>query len=92
MQQLDPQRPTLAAAAVHETIAQILTDNGREATAIRDNDLLREELGFDSLDLAVLVVRLAQRLGVDPFRTKRLKVRSVGDLAAVYVAELETSP
>lgn len=87
MQQLQPQPPSPAAAAIHETIAQILSDNGREARTVRDADLLRETLGFDSLDLAVLVVRLEQRLGVDPFRTKRLKVRSVGDLAAAYEAE-----
>ena len=77
--------------AVLETIGQVLADGGRNSQPIEAGVELRSTLGLDSLDLAVTVVRLEQRLGVDPFRTARRNIRTVGDLIAVYEAHLAES-
>ena len=58
---------------VCEVIAQVMAESGRQASAIEDSHALRQELQLDSLDLAVIVVRLEEKLHVDPFRHQRLK-------------------
>jgi len=73
---------------VCETIRQVLQDSGREAGDISADDTLREGLQLDSLDLAVVVVRLEQCLGVDPFRQHRQPVHTVRDLIRAYETEL----
>lgn len=81
----EPSR-TQVATLIRQTIAQILRDNGggREMADIDDEDDLRRTLGFDSLDLAVLVIRLEQQLGIDPFRQRTHRVHTVGQLIALY--------
>ena len=64
-------------------ISAVLAEKGR-ATKIEDGDTLMGKLQLDSLDLAVLVVRLEQQLGYDPFRTGRPLVNTVGQLIAIY--------
>ncbi|MCC5807653.1 MAG: acyl carrier protein [Opitutales bacterium] len=50
-------------------IVNIVRQNKRlpPVDAIRGGDHLRRDLGFDSLDLAELTVRLEERFGVDVF-------------------------
>jgi acyl carrier protein len=72
-------------------VAQVLVDNGRAGAQVRDEDNLRDGLNLDSLDLALVVVRLEQALGIDPFRRRGGPVRTVGDLTEVYRRELELS-
>ena len=69
---------------VHEVLAQVLRDAGREVPPIDGDATLGETLKLDSLDLAVVVVQLESRLGVDPFRQQAQPVRTVGDLVTVY--------
>lgn len=76
------------AEVIKETIVRVLREGGREDPAIADDDLLRESLDLDSMDLAVIVVRLEQQLGVDPFRTRRTPVHTVADLIAQYQQSL----
>ena len=77
---------------VRRTIAEVARDAGREINQIEEGDLLRETLGLDSLDLAVVVVRLEQKLGIDPFRVRQRSLRTVGDLISAYEEILQTSP
>lgn len=67
-----------------ETMAQVQADRGRMLAPPGDRDTLTGTLGFDSLDLAVVVVRLEQRLGCDPFRDGRPLVATFGELVALY--------
>ena len=75
-----------------ETIADVAREAGRDISEINDDHLLREKLGFDSLDLAVIVVRLEQRLGIEPFRVQQRSVRTTGDLISAYQELAEASP
>jgi acyl carrier protein len=77
------------ARAVRAAVAQVLADSGRPEVEVCDESALREQLGLDSLDLALVVVRLEQTLGIDPFRRRGTAVRTVGDLTAAYRHELE---
>lgn len=83
--------PAKIAEHVRAAIRQVLADHGRVSGEIRDEDRLREQLALDSLDMALVVVRLEQALGVDPFRRRRGPVRNVGDLIAAYQAEMESA-
>jgi acyl carrier protein len=65
-------------------INRILTDSGRPARSLREDDTLVGALGLDSLDLAVLVVGLEQDLGVDPFRQGARPVTTFGQLVKLY--------
>ena len=66
------------------TIDEILSGKGAAPRPLQDGDTLVAGLGFDSLDLAVLVVKLEQRLDCDPFRDGRSAVATFGELVAVY--------
>jgi acyl carrier protein len=67
-----------------ETMAQAQADRGRTLALPNDGDTLTGTLGFDSLDLAVVVVRLEQQLGCDPFRDGRPLVATFGELVSLY--------
>lgn len=67
-----------------ETMAQVQADRGRALATPQDSDSLTRTLGFDSLDLAVVVVRLEQQLGCDPFRDGRPLVPTFGEFVALY--------
>jgi acyl carrier protein len=69
---------------VSDTINQVLADSGRPKREFRDDDTLTGTIGLDSLDLAVLVVTLEQKLGVDPFRDGAQAVPTFGQFVTVY--------
>lgn len=75
---------TGARAVVARVLNETLRDSGRSAQEFADSDLLVEGLGFDSLDLAVAVVKLEQATGRDPFRAGAQPVRTFGALVALY--------
>lgn len=51
-----------------ELVNTVRAHRGRESVAELASDLrLREDLGFDSMDLAELTVRIEERFGVDVF-------------------------
>jgi len=70
--------------AVAGAIEQILADKDKPAPRLENGQTLMGDLGLDSLDLAVLVVKLETRLGVDPFREGRAPVATFGELVQVY--------
>jgi len=62
-------------------INQVQANKRRPAIAMLTPEMrLREELGFDSLDLAELTVRLEEAFGVDIFAAG--VVRTVGEVEA----------
>jgi acyl carrier protein len=65
-------------------INRVLTDSGRPARELQDEDTLIGTVGLDSLDLAVMVVGLEQELGIDPFRSGARPVQTFGELVQLY--------
>ena len=49
-----------------------------------DTELIGEDTGLDSLDLAVLVTELEQKTGKDPFKEGFIMFRTVAEWAALY--------
>ena len=74
-------------SAIEEEIAVVIKESGRELSPITDSSsLMRGGVGLDSMDLAVLVVRLEQRLSCDPFNSTELEKypTTVGELVRLY--------
>jgi acyl carrier protein len=66
-------------------IRDTLGDKGFPVPMITDqSNVLGDELGMDSLDLAVLVTELETRLGFDPFAQGFIEFKTVGELAKLY--------
>ncbi|MCX7836048.1 MAG: phosphopantetheine-binding protein [bacterium] len=75
---------------VQETIFQIMKETAEEKGAsIQPNlQLPIGELGFDSMDWAVIVVKLEQELGFDPFADgARFEINTVQDFVRLYQKE-----
>ncbi len=61
-------------------INQVLVESGREpVSALRDDMRLRKDLGLDSLELAVLTVKIEAAAGIDIFENGL--VDTVGEVA-----------
>lgn len=70
---------------IMEQMAQIAREHGKQLAPLSD-DLVLLESGLDSLGFAVLVARLEDKLGVDPFTTAEDAMFPVtlGDFVKVY--------
>jgi acyl carrier protein len=71
-----------------ETLQELLVDNGAEIAAPLAGDTLLLKTGLDSLGFAVLVVRLEERLGYDPFvlMAEAVYPRTLDEFVAIYEA------
>jgi acyl carrier protein len=68
-----------------DQMAQVAREHGKTLAPLRD-DLALLDSGLDSLGIAVLVARLEDKLGVDPFTTSEdvhFPV-TLGDFVKVY--------
>lgn len=70
---------------IMDQMAQIAREHGKTLAPLRD-DLVLLDSGLDSLGFAVLVARLEDRLGVDPFTASEDAMFPVtfGDFVKVY--------
>jgi acyl carrier protein len=70
---------------IMDEMTQIAREHGKKLGPLRD-DLVLLESGLDSLGFAVLVARLEDRLGIDPFAAAEDAVFPVtlGDFVKVY--------
>jgi acyl carrier protein len=68
-----------------EQMAQVAREHGKVLAPLKD-DLQLAESGLDSLGFAVLVARLEDRLGIDPFTAAEDALFPVtfGDFVKVY--------
>jgi hypothetical protein len=73
---------------ITETLQEILVDNGVELAAPLDGDTLLLKTGLDSLGFAILVVRLEEKLGYDPFvlMAEAVYPRTLDEFVAIYEA------
>lgn len=74
-----------------DTLGELLTDNGVVLNAPLTDDAPLLRTGLDSLGFAVLVVRLEEQLGYDPFMlmTEPVYPRTLGEFLAIYEAYRE---
>jgi len=70
---------------IMDQMAQIAREHGKSLAPLRD-DLVLLDSGLDSLGFAVLVARLEDRLGIDPFTASEDALFPVtfGDFVKVY--------
>lgn len=75
--------------AVREVVVQeistLLEEGGRPVPALDDDDVLMQA-GLDSLSFAILITRLEDRFGYDPFTEMEVPVypRTLQELTSVY--------
>ncbi len=76
---------TLVRQTILEEIAALLTEEEKEVPDLQDGDVLLES-GLDSLGFAVLVTRLEETLGYDPFTEMDEPVypQTLGEFVDVY--------
>ena len=73
-------------STIVELMTQIAREHGKTLAPLRD-DLVLLESGLDSLGLAVLVARLEDTLGIDPFAASAdaaIFPVTVGDFVKAY--------
>ena len=80
----------MPALHVSDVVLAVLLEISRTHQPAREDvapgDRLIDDLGLESLDVALAVAELEGKLGVDPFATDATigSVRTVGDFIAVY--------
>ena len=68
-----------------EIMGRTLADKGvSHPKIIESSELLAGDLGFDSLDLALLVRELEDIVGHDPFQDGFIEFKTIGQLADLY--------
>ncbi|MEM5518145.1 acyl carrier protein [Henriciella sp. AS95] len=68
-----------------DTISEILDDKGLDVPEITpETEILGDDLGIDSLDLATMVSDLEGRIGHDPFDKGFIEFKTVGELTKLY--------
>jgi acyl carrier protein len=74
---------------IRDEMAQVAREHGTNLIPVGD-DILLVESGLDSLSIAVLIARLENHLGIDPFRTSEdgQLPATIGDFVRVYEALL----
>lgn len=78
---------------VVQELRRLLVEEDSDRTTVADDDSL-VDLGLDSLALAVLITRLEDALGCDPFLAieQGAPPRTVGDLVVLYEGSVAAPP
>ncbi len=74
-----------AQATIIGVVSEILRDKGKTQPALDgETILLGGGLGIDSLDLAVVVIRMGELAGKEPFEDGFIDFRTIGEMAQLY--------
>ena len=73
--------PTILVVA---TINEVLAETGHPSQSLTDDTVILADTPLDSMGLALVVVRLEEVTGIDPFEDGFINFRTVGELAALY--------
>lgn len=66
-------------------VARLLSEKGEKPSPVAaGTELLGDDVGIDSLDLATLVRELEELTGHDPFEDGFVDFRTAGELAKLY--------
>jgi acyl carrier protein len=71
-------------AVVSRAIGEVLDENRKPRAAFDRDSRILQDLDLDSLNLALLLVKLEERTGRDPFREGFENFTTVGELVALY--------
>ncbi len=71
---------------INKTICEIAAEQGKQVSSALNFDSVLLESGLDSLGFAILVARLEEMLGFDPFVIMKEAVypRTFGDFVQLY--------
>lgn len=75
-----------------EKILNIVDDQLLKRVQVQEETVMREGLGFDSLQLTELLFEIEERLNVKIADDEAMKLRTVGDLITLIESKLNTSP
>lgn len=68
---------------VDKAIAKILADRKLPDVELVDDSVILD-LGFDSIDLAILIADLQDEFGFDPFENGFINFKTVGELKGLF--------
>ena len=73
-------------ATIMKVVGSVVREKSPEVADIRPDQMLVDDLGLRSLDLARIIAKLEMKLGVDPFAelVSVTSIRTPGDLCAAY--------
>jgi len=73
-------------STIEEVFRQVLLESGKQAATHFPDDLVLLESGIDSLGFAIIVTRLEQELGYDPFilMTEAIYPVTFGEFVSIY--------
>jgi acyl carrier protein len=69
---------------VTRAIEEVLDENRKPRVAFDRKSRILQDLDLDSLNLALLIVKLEERTGRDPFRDGFENFQTVGELVDLY--------
>ncbi len=69
---------------VMQTIREVMVENQRAEVDLTPMTRILAETELDSLDLAIVVVKLEEKLGKDPFKKGFVFFTTVEELARLY--------
>jgi acyl carrier protein len=67
-----------------DTINEVLAENGHDPALLRPETNILQETNLDSMGLAIVVVRLEEKTGKDPFAQGFISFQTVQELATLY--------
>jgi acyl carrier protein len=69
---------------VIDSVREVLQEEGIEPGELTADTKVLEDTGLDSLALALVVVKMEERTGQDPFAEGFVNFQTVGELADLY--------
>lgn len=69
---------------VIDTIREVMVENQRAVTELKPETQILAETSLDSLDLAIVVVKMEIKTGKDPFKQGFIFFTTIQELAKLY--------
>lgn len=67
-----------------ETIQEVMIENERPQSSLKPETCILAETSLDSLDLAIVIVKLEEKTGKDPFKQGFIPFSTIQELANLY--------
>jgi len=69
---------------VQQTVLEVMVENGIDPVPLTPDTKILQDTPLDSMGLAVVVLKLQEQTGSDPFAEGFVMFESVADLAELY--------
>lgn len=70
--------------AVKDVINEVLLETGLEEVEMNENTNILADTNLDSIGLAIVIVKLEEKTGKDPFMEGFIMFHTISDLAELY--------